>query len=101
MQTVSQAWIAAQQQTLVPESFVEVSLTVGDPDAQAEAAVTSNGELYFSDAAAVTGSAEQSPEKYATLEQNIWSLDGALQFFRRPPHSRSLFLKSSPVLSPG
>ena len=78
MQTVSQAWIAAQQQTLVPESFVEVSLTVGDPDAQAEAAVTSNGELYFSDAAAVTGSAEQSPEKYATLEQNIWSLDGTV-----------------------
>lgn len=79
MQQVSQAWVEAQQQTLVPESFVEVSLTVGDPDAQADAAASSNGEQDFSDAAAVVGATDQSPTLFATTELNMWGLNSTAE----------------------
>ena len=79
MQPVSQAWIDAQQQTLVPESYVEVSLTVGDPDAQAGASAASNGDLYIADTAAIVTEVEQSPEQYATLELNLWPLNGTAE----------------------
>ena len=75
MQQVSQAWIDAQQQTLVPESFVEISLSLSDPDAQADAAASSNGEQYYSDANATVGDVDQSAERYATTELNMWGLD--------------------------
>ena len=45
MQTVSQAWKNAQEQTLVPVSYVEISLNIGDPDAQADASSSANGEM--------------------------------------------------------
>lgn len=79
MQNVSQAWIDAQQQTLVPESYVEIALTVGDPDAQDAATATSNGDLFIADTAAVVGAESQSPEQYGTCELNIWPLDGTAE----------------------
>ena len=77
MQTVSQAWKDAQEQTLVPVSYVEISLNIGDPDAQAAASSSANGEMPFSDATSLVTSVEQSPVCYATLERNIWVLDGS------------------------
>lgn len=85
MQAVSQAWLDAQQQTLVPESYVEVSLTVGDPDAQADATASSNGEQAFSDAAAVVGDAEQSPTIFGTTELNIWGLNSTAEILPDAP----------------
>lgn len=79
MQEVSQAWIEAQQQTLVPESYVEISLTVGDPDSQAAATATSNGDLFLADTAETVTETDQSPVQYATLELNIWPLNGTAQ----------------------
>lgn len=79
MQSVSQAWISAQQQTLVPESYVEITLTVNDPDAQANAAAASNGEQYFSDTADIVSEASLSPTKFATAELNMWGLDGTCE----------------------
>lgn len=76
MQEVSQAWKDAQEQTLVPESWVEVSLNVGDPDAQADASSTANDELEnLSDASTLVERTEQDPELYAMLEFNSWGLD--------------------------
>ena len=76
MQEVSQAWISAQQQALVPMSYVEVSLTVGDPEAEADAEASSNGDLYIANTPAIVTMEDQSPVKYAMLEDNLWGLDG-------------------------
>lgn len=98
MQDVSQAWINAQQQTLVPESFVEVTLTVGDPAAAADATAESNGEMPFSDAAAIVGPVEQEPLKYATFEENMWLMDGSFSLLpASPPYGANGYI--STVLS--
>lgn len=77
MQEVSSAWKDAQQQTLVPESYVEIILNVGDPDAQENAEATSNGEENFSNVSSVVSQIDNNPVMYATLEENIWGLNNA------------------------
>lgn len=76
MQEVSKAWKDQQKGTLVPESYVEITLNVGDPDAQADAASESNGEMPFSDASSLVKEDEKAPVLYETLERNIWVLNG-------------------------
>ena len=76
MQEVSKAWKDQQKETLVPESYVEITLNVGDPDAQADAASESNGEMPFSDASSLVKEDEKAPVLYETLERNIWVLNG-------------------------
>ena len=78
MQTVSNAWKTAHRGLLVPESFVEVKMVVTDPAAFANAQATSNGEEAFSNVAEVVRDIEKDPQKYATLEKNIWILDGSV-----------------------
>lgn len=78
MQPVSQAWKDNQRQNLVTESFVEISLQVGDPDAQAQAEITTNGQESISNAQdLLDGTA--APILYATLEPFLWVLDGTRQ----------------------
>ena len=43
MQNTSTAWKLAQAQTLVPESFVEITYTINDPEAQVDATAADNG----------------------------------------------------------
>ncbi len=78
MQTVSSEWKTAHKGLLVPESFVEVKMVVTDPAAFASAQATSNGEEAFSNVAEVVRDIEKDPQKYATLEKNIWILDGSV-----------------------
>lgn len=95
MQNVSPAWIAAQQQTLVPESFIEVSLTVGDPDAQLDAEASSNGEQPVSDTAAIVQDPQDSPELYATTELNMWGLSGTAEILPdEPPYGDDGYIGS-------
>ena len=77
MREVSAAWKDAQKKNFVPESFVEITLNVGDPDSQADASPSSNGEMAFSNTAALADSTDRSPTKYALLERNVWLLNGA------------------------
>lgn len=77
MQQVSQAWKLAQRDTLVPESFVEVKLSVTDPEAEADAKAADNGHFYISDTASIVEELTNSPIKYATSERNLWVLDGS------------------------
>ena len=79
MQSVSAAWKSAQEKTLVPESYVELTLNVGDPDAQADAESTSNGQEDISDDTSLVTEVEQDPVRYATLERNLWGLDGTFE----------------------
>ena len=76
MQTVSEQWKNAHKQTLLNESFVEVSLDVADPDALADASSQDNGAVYISDTSEVVSEVDKNIVPYCTLEQNIWLLDG-------------------------
>ena len=96
MQSVSQVWKNAQEQTLVPESCVEVILNVGDPASQADASSESNGEMDFSDAASLVDETEKNPARYAMLERNIWLLDGSFLLLPdSPPYGENGYIGSA------
>ena len=76
MQTVSENWKNAHKQTLLNESYVEVSLDVADPESLAEAASQDNGAVYISDTSEVVSEVDKNIVPYCTLEQNLWLLDG-------------------------
>lgn len=76
MQSVSQKWKDNQNAKLVSESFVEISLDLTDPSATADASATDNGSAPFSNTEQIVGTSETDIISYATLEQNLWLLDG-------------------------
>ena len=76
MQTVSEHWKNAHKQTLLNESFVEVSLDIADPDALADASSQDNGAVYISDTSEIVSEVDKNIVPYCTLEQNLWVLDG-------------------------
>ena len=77
MQTVSQDWKDNQNKTLVSESDVEISLKLTDPDASEDATPDDNGHLFYSDVDYVVMDGEKNVRPYATLERNLWLLDGS------------------------
>ena len=80
MQTVSEQWKNVHKQTLLNESFVEVSLDIADPDALADVSTrgaSDNGSVYISDSSGLTNGVDKNPLPYCTLEQNLWLLDGS------------------------
>lgn len=77
MQAVSKAWKNVHKQTLLNESFVEVSLDIADPDSLAEATATDNGAVYISNTPEVVDEVDTPVVPYGTLEQNIWLLDSS------------------------
>lgn len=79
MQPVSERWKKEQRKQLVGESFVEITLSVGDPESQADASPSDNGGMYLSDSEKLTDGTFRSPTKYETLESNLWILDGQMQ----------------------
>lgn len=79
MQTVSEHWKNAHKQTLLKESFVEVSLDIADPDALADASSQDNGAVYISDTSEIVSEVDKNIVPYCTLEQNLWLLDGGLK----------------------
>ena len=76
MQTVSENWKNAHKQTLLNESFVEVSLGIADPESLADASSQDNGAVYISDSSKVVSEVDKKTVPYCTLEQNLWLLDG-------------------------
>lgn len=85
MQTVSQAWKENQQQNLVSESYVEIVLSVTDPDAQENAQALDNGAEAFSDTESIVKESVKAPVKYVTGELNIWGLDGTFTILPNEP----------------
>ena len=77
MQTVSQAWKDNQKQTLVGESDIEVSIKLTDPDAYEDASATDNGHVYYSNTNHTVSDGVKNIKPYATLERNLWLLDGS------------------------
>lgn len=77
MISVSDAWKDIQHRFLLPETFVEVSCTITEIGAQDEAVASGTIEEVFSDVGSIPGtSGEQTIKHYATLEPNLWALDG-------------------------
>lgn len=75
---VSDAWKEAHRGFLLPETFVEIICEVVDTEAQAAAHATVDSddeEAVFSRCDNVTVESTATP-KYATLERNLWVLDG-------------------------
>lgn len=77
MQPVSANWLNNQKQTLVEESFVEVSYDIADPDALADASASDNGSIYIANTPQIVSEVRKNIVPYATLERNIWLLDGS------------------------
>jgi hypothetical protein len=76
MQTVSENWKNAHKQSLLNESYVEVSLDIADPESLADASSQDNGAVYISDTSGIVSEVDKNIVPYCTLEQNIWLLDG-------------------------
>ena len=76
MQNVTESWKTAQQQMIVPEQFIQIEYSVTDPDVQRDGTASSNGNAVYADTVDITDTTIKSPPYYATLEHNIWGLDG-------------------------
>lgn len=79
MQTVSEAWLQNQEEIFVSKGYVELTFEVTDPDAQADAEASSNGEVSFASVENIVSEIDYIPDKYSTLEDNIWVLDGTFR----------------------
>lgn len=85
MNTVSEAWKSAHNELLLPETFIKISFGVTEPGLALVATTTATAEEPFSEAEKITNALDKEPEKYATLEHNMWGLDGTFDFFDETP----------------
>lgn len=76
----SSAWLAAHEQNILPETFVEISYGIVDEEAQRLISVSAGDEESFSNAGNVALTSV-APQFYATLEHNLWLLDGTRSVF--------------------
>ena len=78
MISVSESWKEANKRRLLPESFIEISVGVTDADARELVDATSESEATFSNISSIVGEiGTPNAAKYATLEHNLWLLDGS------------------------
>lgn len=75
MQTVTAEWESANQRFLLPETFVEVTCRV--PDVKYDSYTTATNEATFSATHRVITDTHDIP-RYATMERNLWVLDGSI-----------------------
>ena len=77
MQSVSAGWKENQQKTLVNESFIEIQLGLTDPEAVASAVPIATDLAPFAHLDQVISRGVRNITPYATLERNLWVLDGS------------------------
>ena len=78
MITVSEAWKKTQEQLLLPESFLEISVCINDTNASSQGVLSVTSEADFSNKNKITGNIGTPPAaNYATLEHNLWVLNGS------------------------
>lgn len=75
MQNVTQAWKNNQNEPLVSESFVDINLSLTDPEAVADATAKDNGSIYISNTARTVSEVAKQIEPCVTLEPNLWLLN--------------------------
>ncbi|MGI6078762.1 MAG: hypothetical protein ACOYCB_11520 [Fastidiosipilaceae bacterium] len=77
MQSVSAGWKENQQKTLVNESFIEIQLGLTDPEAVESAVPVATDVAPFAHLDQVVSRGVRNITPYATLERNLWVLDGS------------------------
>ena len=79
MQSVSQEWKDNQNELLVGESEIELSLRITDPDAYEDATATDDGHKYYTNPQTgdIVSGVDYKMTPTLTLEQNLWILDGS------------------------
>ncbi len=77
MQSVSAGWKENQQKTLVNESFIEIELGLTDPEAVESAVPIATDVAPFAHLDQVVSRTVRNITPYATLERNLWVLDGS------------------------
>lgn len=79
MQSVSQEWKDNQNELLVGESEIELSLRITDPDAYEDATAIDNGHKYYMNPQTgdIVSGVDYEMTPTLTLEQNLWILDGS------------------------
>ena len=77
MQSVSAGWKENQQKTLVNESFIEIQLGLTDPEAVESAVPIATDVAPFAHLDQVVSRGVRNITPYATLERNLWVLDGS------------------------
>ena len=85
MNIVSEAWKSAHDELLLPETFIKLRFGVTEPGLALAASTVATNEESFSEAEKITNALDKEPEKYATLEHNIWGLDGTFNYFDETP----------------
>lgn len=90
MQNVTAEWKATNQRFLLPETFVEVSCRVPDITYDVSS-VSATNEASFSATDLVGDEGTVAVPHYATLERNLWALDG----------TRGILPDETPNLTPG
>lgn len=76
---VSNEWLAASKERLLPEMQIEITYAVSEPGLQDSATITSNSEASFSETTEILTGTDHSGTVYATLEHNFWGLDGTFE----------------------
>jgi hypothetical protein len=77
VQSVSAGWKENQQKTLVNESFIEIQLGLTDPEAVESAVPIATDVAPFAHLDQVVSRGVRNITPYATLERNLWVLDGS------------------------
>ena len=85
MVNVSNEWLVAREETLLPETFVEITFVATEPGLQKEAKVSVSEQESFSDISILTDSGEKVGEMYTTLEYGMWGLNGGFNYFDGTP----------------
>lgn len=80
MVQVSQAWLNKYDETLVPETFIGITLQLTEPGLQETASVAADAETSFSDAESIVDiDTEYTYSRYATGELNFTLLDSTFE----------------------
>ena len=79
MISVSESWKEAHNKRLLPETFIEISCGFSDVGIADVVDAAGVNEAFFSNTANVIGTMNATPTttNYATLEHNLWLLDGS------------------------
>lgn len=74
----SEQWKNTHNRFLLPETFVEIDCAISEVGVQEEASASGSNEEIFSDVESILGLSDTNTvAKYATLEHNLWALDGS------------------------
>lgn len=77
MQNTSKYWKESQEQLLTGEGFVELEYKVSDPDLPDTVAEDNNALTLLSQTFETVRDVDRAVTPYATLEQNMWCMDGS------------------------